>query len=187
MTRVTGDPVQAAMSEDLMRRLVDGDESALAEAYQRFGALVHTIAQRSVGEHHEAEDITQQVFVALWKGRASLDPGGGSLGGWLATVTRRRCADLHAARARRSRDERAFVHEAGPSVTAAQDVVEQVYLADALQALGDPRATIIRMAVIDDRRHEDIAQTLQLPLGTVKSHVRRGLTHLRKHLEEVNR
>lgn len=170
-----------------MRRLVDGDESALAEAYQRFGALVHTIAQRSVGEHHEAEDITQQVFVALWKGRASLDPGGGSLGGWLATVTQRRCADLHAARARRSRDERAFVHEAGPSVTAAQDVVEQVYLADALQALGDPRATIIRMAVIDDRRHEDIAQTLQLPLGTVKSHVRRGLTHLRKHLEEVNR
>lgn len=65
--------------------------------------------------------------------------------------------------------------------------MEQVYLADALQALGDPRATIIRMAVIEDRSHADIAQTLQLPLGTVKSHVRRGLTHLRKHLEEVNR
>ncbi|MFJ6134022.1 sigma-70 family RNA polymerase sigma factor [Janibacter terrae] len=183
---MTGDPLQAATSEDLMRRLVEGDEDALAEAYQRFGALVHTIAVRSVGEHHEAEDITQQVFVALWKARSSLTPGAGSLGGWLATVTRRRCADHHAARARRTRDEQAFTREGGLPVSPPADVAEQVYLADVLESLGDPRATIIRMAVIEDRRQEDIAAALQLPLGTVKSHVRRGLLHLRKHLEEVS-
>lgn len=169
-----------------MHRLLHEDEDALADAYQRFGRLVHTIALRSVGSHHDAEDITQQVFVALWKGRTSLDPEVGSLAGWLTTVTRRRCADHHASRARRARDEQAFTRDAGPpQVPDPTHVAEQVLLADEVEALGEPRATIIRMAILEDRRQEEIAHTLQLPLGTVKSHVRRGLMHLRTRLEEV--
>lgn len=169
-----------------MRRLADADESALAEAYQRFGPLVHTIAVRSVGQHHDAEDITQQVFVALWNARESLDPSSGSLAGWLATVTRRRCADHHAARSRRNRDDHAFALDAHVREVDPEDATERLLIAHELGSLGDPRATIIRMAILEDRRQADIAEALGLPLGTVKSHVRRGLLHLRSRLEEVS-
>lgn len=182
--RVKGDPRKAS-DDELMRRVAAADEEALAESYRRFGALVHTIALRSVGGHHDAEDITQQVFVALWKGRESLDPASGSLAGWLTVVTRRRCADHHAARSRRTRDEHVLAREAERSVPDPADAADRVLIADELAALGDPRATIIRMAILEDRRQADIADELELPLGTVKSHVRRGLIHLRSRLEEV--
>lgn len=183
--RVEADPRAATADDELMRRVAAADQEALADAYRRFGPLVHTIALRSVGEHHDAEDITQQVFVALWRGRESLDPASGSLAGWLATVTRRRCADHHATRARRTRDEQMFSREPARPAPDPADAADRVLIADALEALGDPRATIIRMAILEDRRQEDIAHILQLPLGTVKSHVRRGLIHLRSRLEEV--
>lgn len=187
MNHVVSDAPPATSDAELMRRVADDDRDALAEAYQRFGALVHTIALRSVGGHHDAEDITQQVFVALWRSRRSLDPRAGSLAGWLATVTRRRCADHHAARARRDRDEHAFSADI-PEVALGEqpeDAADRVVLAHELRALGDPRATIIRMAILEDRRQQDIARELDLPLGTVKSHIRRGLLDLRTRLEEV--
>lgn len=172
---------------ELLRRVADEDRDAVADAYARFGALVHTIALRSVGGHHDAEDITQQVFVALWKARHSLDPESGSLAGWLATVTRRRCADHHATRARQTRDEQVFAAEGSnaPPESTPEDATDRVLLAHELAALGDPRATIIRMAIIEDRRQQDIADALDLPLGTVKSHIRRGLLDLRSRLGEV--
>lgn len=172
---------------ELMQRVADDSRDALAEVYRRFGGLVHTLAVRSVGSHHDAEDITQQVFVALWRSRRSLDPESGSLAGWLATVTRRRCADHHAARARRDRDEQVLSAVAPGVATGPQpeDATDRVVLAHELQALGDPRATIIRMAILEDRRQQDIADALDLPLGTVKSHIRRGLLDLRNRLEEV--
>lgn len=172
---------------ELLRRVADDDRDAVAEAYVRFGALVHTIALRSVGGHHDAEDITQQVFVALWRARHSLDPAAGSLAGWLATVTRRRCADHHATRARQTRDERVFAAQDShaPPQHTPEDATDRVLLAHELEALGDPRATIIRMAIIEDRRQQDIADALDLPLGTVKSHIRRGLLDLRSRLGEV--
>lgn len=187
MSHVVSDAPPDTSDAELMRRVADDDRDALSEVYRRFGALVHTIAVRSVGGHHDAEDITQQVFVALWRSRRSLDPASGSLAGWLATVTRRRCADHHAVRARRARDEQVF-SAAVPETAGGEhpeDATDRVVLAHELQALGDPRATIIRMAIIEDRRQQDIAQALDLPLGTVKSHIRRGLIDLRTRLEEV--
>ena len=185
--RVRSDASPETSDAELMQRVAADDRDALAEAYSRFGGLVHTLALRSVGSHHDAEDITQQVFVALWRSRSSLDPRAGSLAGWLATVTRRRCADHHAARSRRDRDERA-VAAVVPDVGGRahpEDATDRVVLAHQLQALGEPRATIIRMAVVEDRRQQEVADALGLPLGTVKSHIRRGLLDLRNRLEEV--
>jgi RNA polymerase sigma-70 factor (ECF subfamily) len=174
--------------EDLVELLRAGDRDALAEVYHRWSTLVHSIALRSLGNHHDAEDVTQQVFVSAWRSRESLRPGVGSLPGWLAAITRRRCADLHAAKSRDRRNALAVaqVSERDTGPPESDLVTDRVVIAQELAELGDPRATVIRLAVIEGRTHEDVAAHLGLPLGTVKSHVRRGLLHLRNRLKEVN-
>lgn len=172
---------------DLIPGLRAGDRAALAAAYERWGAAVHTIALRSLGNHHDAEDVTQQVFVSAWRSRESLREGVGSLPGWLFAITRRRCADLYAARERETRREHSLARHteltaAGPT---AEDVTDKVVIAEALDAMGDPRAALIRAVVMEGRTHTEVATAFDLPLGTVKSHIRRGLLQLRTRLEEV--
>lgn len=167
-------------------RLRSGDAEALAEAYRQHGRLVYSLAVRSLANPHDAEDATQQVFVAAWRGRASLDPDRGSLGGWLVGITRHVVADVMAQRARTVRNLQAVGSRATPPAPAVDTVVvEQVAVAAALDGLGEPRRTIVRLAVLEERTHEEISRELDLALGTVKSHVRRGLLQLRKRLEEV--
>lgn len=179
----------AELSEtDVMKRLRDGDIEALATAYRRWGALVHTAALRSLRNHHDAEDVTQQVFVSAWRSRESLRPGAGSLPGWLVTITRRRCADLYEARAREQRGQDAVAEEVRTALGATgEDLADRIVVAQELELLGDPRARILRMAVVEGRSHSEIAALMEMPLGTVKSHVRRGLVHLRSRLEEADR
>jgi len=183
----TGEQVDV---DDLAVRLRDGSRDALAEAYREWSALVHTLALRSLGNHHDAEDVTQQVFVAAWRSRHTLRPERGSVAGWLVGITRHTVADQHAKRARQARDAAAVAAHAGPEATAAppdDQLAARLVLHDELGRLGEPRSTVVRMAFLEDLTHEQIAERLDLPLGTVKSHVRRGLTRLRTRLEEVNR
>lgn len=178
---------QDAEQTDLVRRLRAGDDVAFAELYSQYSRLVHSIAVRLMGNHHDAEDVTQQVFVSAWRSRESLKEDAGSLAGWLATITRRRCADLAAGRARTTRtEETAATVLTLPIPQDPTRAIEEITVAHTLESLGEPRATILRMAVVDDRRHEDIAESLGVPLGTVKSHIRRGLLQLRSRIEEMS-
>jgi RNA polymerase sigma-70 factor, ECF subfamily len=187
------DPVSAGEQvdvDDLGVRLRDGSREALAEAYREWSGLVHTLALRSLGNHHDAEDVTQQVFVAAWRSRHTLRPERGSVAGWLVGITRHTVADAHARRARQLRDAAAVASQALPEERAAppdDQLAARLLLHDELGRLGEPRATVVRMAFLEDLTHEQISERLHLPLGTVKSHVRRGLTRLRTRLEEVNR
>ncbi|WP_345208787.1 RNA polymerase sigma factor [Fodinibacter luteus] len=175
--------------DDLAARLRAGSSEALAEAYREWSSLVHTLAMRSLGNHHDAEDVTQQVFVAAWRSRHTLRPERGSVPGWLVGITRHKVADVHAKRARSARDAAAVAVNTLPDEHAPppdDQLAARLVLHDELARLGDPRATVVRMAFLEDLTHEEIARRLELPLGTVKSHVRRGLLHLRTRLEEVN-
>ena len=186
----TGEQVDVdADADDLAVRLREGSRDAFAEVYRQWSPLVHTLALRSLGSHHDAEDVTQQVFVAAWRGRHTLRPDLGSVAGWLVGITRHKVADVHGKRARQTRDALAVANtlpsEADPPPQ--DQLAARLVLHDELARLGDPRGTIVRMAFLDELTHEEIAHRLQLPLGTVKSHVRRGLLHLRTRMEEVNR
>lgn len=173
--------------DSLVRRLRAGDPEALAEAYQQCGRLVYSVALRSVNNPHDAEDITQQVFISAWRSRERLTDDDRSVAGWLVTITRRRCADHYQQRRRDDRNVRAM----GPGLpthvtpTLGADDVDRLFVADELADLGHPRGTVLRLVYLEDLSHDQVAERLGMPLGTVKSHVRRGLLRLRDRLEEV--
>ncbi|TDU83360.1 RNA polymerase sigma-70 factor (ECF subfamily) [Kribbella voronezhensis] len=180
-TTDAGDPSAA----DIAKGFADGREESLAEAYRRWSGLVYTLALRSVNDRGDAEEITQQVFVSAWRGRAGFDPETGTLGSWLVGVARHRIADHHAARTRHRRNVEAVIPAAAVSSGDEDRLVDRVVLADELDRLDDPRRTILKLAFYEDQTYSQIAEQLDLPLGTVKSHVRRGLLYLRTRLKEV--
>ena len=112
----------------------------------------------------------------------------GSIQAWLVGITRHRIADLRTQRYRSHRNLQAVALDAAttPSVTDDAEWAQRLLIVHELEQMGDPRAAVIRMAFLEDRSHEDIAESLGLPLGTVKSHIRRGLLQLRERLKEVD-
>ncbi|MEI8082192.1 MAG: sigma-70 family RNA polymerase sigma factor [Actinomycetes bacterium] len=171
-------------THDLGIQLARGQESALAEAYRRWGKLVYTTSLRTLPTEADAQDVTQAVFISAWQARSSFDPTSGSLPAWLLGITRRRIADHYRVAARTPNTTEFDPHEHDPpSGDAVSEVVDQVVLADEIEQLGPPASDIIRLAFYSDFTHQRIAEHLDLPLGTVKSHVRRGLTRLRTRLE----
>ncbi|WP_353828876.1 RNA polymerase sigma factor [Agromyces sp. SYSU T0242] len=161
-----------------------GDERALREAYARWSPLVFRLASRSLGDRTDAEDVTQQVYISAWKGRGSFDPTRSSLGAWIVGITRHRIADAHEARARARRlDERLAAEAAVDPPVAHDDLADRVMVAEELDRLEPVPRKVMQLAFYDELSHSQIAERMDLPIGTVKSHVRRSLTRLRTRWE----
>ncbi|WP_299534343.1 sigma-70 family RNA polymerase sigma factor [uncultured Streptomyces sp.] len=173
---------------ELAAGLVRGDADCFARVYVRWGTLVHTLAARSLGDVREAEDVTQQVFMAAWRGRAGYHPERGPLPGWLVGITRRKIADALAARTRRT--ELAAASAARQQVLDADSarpeaVLDRVLVTQELSRLPQTQRHILCMAFFDDLTQVQIAERTGLPLGTVKSHARRALQRLRRALADA--
>jgi RNA polymerase sigma factor (sigma-70 family) len=175
--------------QEVGRRFAAGDDQALAWAYERWAGQVHGMAVRAFGPGPDAEDVTQQTFVSAWTGRAGYRAEKGPLPAWLVGVARHKIADTWARRDKERRQTEAAMSDlqSGPSgpVTAGVDAVvaDRVRLLDELDLLGQPQRGIIELAFFEDLTHAQIATRTGLPLGTVKSHIRRTLERLRTRLE----
>ena len=171
----------------LAARLAAGDETALHEVFTRWSRLVHTIARSALGSSADADDVTQQVFIAAWKSRRTLRASDEALPAWLLGIAKFKITDALRSRTRSHRIEDSARLDLPPETTAhVSDVLDRVVVQDALEALGHPRGQILRMVFLEDKTHEVVSRELGLPLGTVKSHVRRGLEKLRNIFEEVD-
>lgn len=192
MTDLERSQAERDLPEDAERALADafagGAEWTLRAVYDRYSALVHTIARTCLGVSSDAEEVTQEVFVSAWRGRATYDPDRGTLAGWLVGITRRRVIDKLRVldRERRAREAAAGVAEPADSPTlysAHDQVIDRIVVADGLARLADNQRRVLELAFFDDLTHQQISSVTGLPLGTVKSHVRRGLEQLRRRWE----
>ncbi|HET9873440.1 MAG TPA: sigma-70 family RNA polymerase sigma factor [Propionibacteriaceae bacterium] len=170
--------------DDVLVRFLDGQEPALAEIYQRWSPLVYSIALRSLGDVPEAEDVTQKVFVDAWRGREGYRPDRGGLAAWLVGITRNKVVDAHEARTKQARIRSQLSVQSDSRLTEEpMDLATRLMIADEIARLDAVPQRVLRMAFYEDLTHAEIAERLQMPPGTVKSHIRRSLLKLRSRLE----
>ncbi len=170
--------------DELAARLRDGDEKALRAAYDRYGAAVLYLAQRLLGNRADAEDVTQLTFVAAWTGRDTFDPQRGTMLGWLLGIARRKTVDQMRSAARGDRVTESVRAQLPPDQRETPErIVDRLVVADELGRLPDEQRRTLELAFFDDLTHPQIAAVTGLPLGTVKSHIRRGMANLRRRWE----
>ncbi len=176
--------------EPLLPRVAAGDPAAIGECVRRYGPLVWGLARRGLGAGPDAEDVVQEVFVELWKSAGRFDAALGSEPSFVAVLTHRRVIDARRRAARRPAPSPLPDSLAG----ACDQPCERAGLADeaalagrALAELPADQRRVIRLAVCEGWTHERIAAETGAPLGTVKTHIRRGLIRVRELLEARRR
>ena len=162
------------------------DEADLKQAYDAYGGLIYAICRKALGETSAAE-VTQDVFVSAWKAKHQFDPSRGSLSAWLVGIAKRRIVD-HVRRERRHSDRRAdAVDDSAPTKeTDVERVADRLVLGHALSQLPERPREVITLAYVQGLTHQEIAARTGLPLGTIKSDIRRGLLTLREHVEPTD-
>ncbi|MFI7543475.1 sigma-70 family RNA polymerase sigma factor [Actinoplanes sp. NPDC049599] len=185
-TGAAGDDAQ------LRDRLVFGDESAFIDLYERFSSLVYSIAARVTRDARAAEDVTQEVFLALWQRPHGFDPAKGSLRGWLAMMAHRRAVDLvrrEEAHRRTALDARLYagtVSRGDPVGDQVSDSDAAERLTTALRSLPEYLSRAISLAYLEGRTYREVAIELGVPEGTAKSRLREGLRRLGVALRGVH-
>jgi len=180
-----------ASREGLVRRMAEGDQSAMAEFYDQTSALAFGLALRILGDHGAAEDVLLDVYTQVWKQAATYEPSRGSPSAWLLTVTRSRAIDLRRARGRDRATEplesagEICAEAPGPeTLTVAAE--RHRFVQRALSSLNAELRQVIHLAYFGGLSHSEIAHHLGQPLGTVKTRIRSGMMQLRTLLAPLN-
>lgn len=162
-------------------------EVSLAEHYRRHSSLVFGVAVRLTGDRRAAEEVTQAVFLDLWRRPERFDPTRGSLATWLATLAHHRSVDLlrqEAARKRReAKDPTGIDRWPGVEETVAATLAAE-RVRRALDDLSEPERTAIILAFYGGRSYRQVASELGVAEGTIKSRIRSGLQRLARALHE---
>lgn len=171
-------------------RVLEGDERAMGELYDRHAALVYKLTRTIVGGDADAEEVTTDVFMQLWQRGDSFDPGRGSFRGWLATIARSRALDhvrsgnrrhdAHVKAARRDSEGTAVdvgTIEAPDQQAHVSRIRDE--LDDALKHLNPDQRRAIELAYFHGLSQSEIAARLGEPLGTIKTRIRDGMGKLR--------
>ncbi len=172
--------------EALLPLVASGDQRAVEACMDRYANLVWSLARRFTSSRADAEDAVQEIFIELWTKAGSYDPGKSGESTFVALIARRRLIDRMRKSGRQPATEEltaaADVQPADPVDLAAK--ADAARAAKLIEGFKPEQREVIRMAVYLGHTHQHIADTLKLPLGTVKTHLRRGLLKVREALRE---
>jgi RNA polymerase sigma-70 factor (ECF subfamily) len=171
-----------------INRVAAGDKAALRLVYSETSAKLFGVCLRILGERSEAEDVLQEVYLTVWRKAASYDESVASPITWLVAIARNRSIDrLRAGGASRASlpiEAASEVPDPGMSAVERLEIDEdQARLRDCLHELEERQQAAIRAAFLDGSTYDELATRVGVPLGTMKSWIRRGLMKLRECLE----
>lgn len=183
----------AADDVELHRRLVAGDRGAFDDLYRRYSGIAYGLARRITTDPSLAQDVVHDAFMALWRAPEAYDPDRGGFRTFLLALVHHRSVDLIRREERmRARTEKAANLEPIESEDVADAVTEDSYLAvrreqvrQALDVLSPDQRQVLEMAYFGGKTQVQIADELQIPLGTVKTRTFTALRKLRAALEET--
>lgn len=175
----------------LLQRIAAGDSTAVNQCLEQYGNLVWSTAKRWSASISDAEDAVQEIFIDLWKSACRFDPEVSSEATFVMMVARRRLIDR---RRRRTISAEPFDADACEQCAADERSAEERFelceeaaiAADLLNELKDDERKVLELSVHEGLSHQEIANRVGMPLGSVKSHIRRGLGRLRDRLSKLS-
>lgn len=176
------------MPRTILERIAAGEPDAVDECLAQYRGLVWSMARRFAGNHADAEDAVQEIFIELWRHASRFDPSLAAESTFVATLARRRLIDRSRQRARRP-EEASMVAE--PAALTQSDVDRLETLEEGRKARGllkqlrPEQRRVLELTFDHGLSQQEIAEATRLPLGTVKTHSRRGLMRLRQLLESL--
>ncbi len=186
--------VQSGTDVSLLQRISQQDDSALSELYDRHASLLYALILRILKDEHYAEDILQEVFLRIWDRAQTYDEALGSPTAWLTRVARNMAIDRLRSKVSRARDredlldeDREFQdvdQESSPERATIQAQQHQVIVA-ALSSLPREQRVLIEYAYFKGFTQSELAEHFKLPLGTVKTRIRAGMSALRLRLQHL--
>jgi RNA polymerase sigma-70 factor, ECF subfamily len=181
------DPGRTRSREALLQACAGGDKAALHSLYKETAAQLFGLALRILRNRELAEEIVQDSFVLLWNNAHTFDPGRGSAMAWLARIVRNRCIDLIRRRGRETPLDHTSIEGWEDPGSSPADLAalssDARRLHHCLDELEESPRKVLRLVYYEGMTYEEVAVHLGVPLGTVKSWVRRSLTRLRGCLE----
>ncbi len=175
---------------ELFRALKAGQSSALGVLYDRYASLVYKLAIRILASPQEAEDLTQEIFLTLWRS-GKYNPDRGSLGSFLTTLTRSRAIDKLRSRSTSLKflqklSQMTTTETSTPTPFESASLSQRSqYVRHALAQLPNNKRQVLEMAYYEGLSQSEIAKQLNIPLGTIKTWARQALLNLRENLKDL--
>jgi RNA polymerase sigma-70 factor, ECF subfamily len=173
------------MAQGILQRVAAGERTAVDECLKKYGGLVWSLSRRMLRNSDDAEDAVQEIFLDVWKNAGKFDETQASETTFIAMIARRRLIDKIRFTSRRiSADalDDVMVEPADRADKKMQTTLEANDAVKALNALRPEQRQVLQLSIVQGLSHQEIADRTGMPLGTVKTHARRGILQAREYL-----
>ena len=176
-----------ATREELLGRIARGDQAAFGELYDQIAPRVLGLVKRLLVDHAQSEEVTQEIFLEIWQSAPRFEPTRGGASTWIMTMAHRRAVDrIRASQAGRDRDQKIGIRDLAVEYDHVSETVEvrieHERVKKAMSRLTELQREAVSLAYYGGFSHSEVAERLDIPLGTVKTRLRDGMIRLRDEL-----